>query len=374
MKGGLIWPGDPTLMTQSIETDPAQLRADIHKVLAGRLDWFKANYDIINFFGFGPGSERVYLGDKSKQVCRYCGLAYPKVKFDLLAHAIPDQIGNDWLFDHEECDSCNGHFAKRVEDDFAKWTHPWRTLGRIKGKKGVPSIKSNDQKFRIDATVESTPAETGAGAVRHGLKIHMGINDARHELDEASRTVKLTLDRPAYVPMGVFKCLVKMAIAIMPPEEESKCAHLKKWILEPIHSFESYRCRPLSIHYQFAPGPLPNDRVACWLLRRKPERADDCLYMQFILQLSNHVFQIALPMHVEDRKHFEAGTFTTSLWPNIWAGVEHQMQYGRTGVKNFDMSGTDLVRGETTSVSLSYDHFIDQPIAEAAQKDKPNAD
>ncbi|MGB6097342.1 MAG: hypothetical protein WBF95_13725 [Comamonas thiooxydans] len=118
----------------------------------------------------------------------------------------------------------------------------WRTTspsGHIPGgpwaaskvKRGVPSIKSNDQKFRIDATVASTRAETGAGAVRHGLKILMGVNDVRHELDEANRTVKLTLDRPAYVPMGVFKCLVKMAIAIMPPEEEQKCAHLKKWIL-----------------------------------------------------------------------------------------------------------------------------------------------
>lgn len=349
-------------MTQSDEIDPMKLlRADIHKALAERLEWFNARYDVVSHFVFKPGSKRVYLGDRVKQVCRYCGKASPEVKFELRAHAIPDQVGNDWLFDHAECDSCNGHFAKFVEDDFAKWTHPWRTLGRIKGKKGVPSIKSNDKKFRIDATVDSTLAETGAGAVRHGLKVVMAANDTRHELDEAARTVKLTLDRPAYVPMAVFKCLVKMAIAIMPPEEEQRCAHLKNWILQPTHTFKSYPYQPLRVLYQFAPGPLPNDRVACFLLRRRSESTDDCLYMQFVLQLSNHVFQIALPMHIEDRKQLEAGRFTTALWPNTWADVKHQEQYGRTGYKEYDMSGVQTTHGESTVMVLSYDRLIELP-------------
>jgi len=348
-------------MAQSTETNPTQLRVEIHEALMERLEWFKRHYDIVSHYAFGPNSERVYLGDKSKRVCRYCGLAEPQVKFRKVAHAIPDQVGNDWLFDHEECDACNEHFAKWVEDDFGKWTLPWRTLGRIKGKDGVPSIKSNDKEFRIDASAKSTGGATGAGTVRHDLQIHMGVHDARHELDEATNTVKLTLDRPSYVPMGVFKCLVKMAIAVMPPEEEKRCAHLKKWILLPEHTFESYPYKPLQVLYQFVPGPLPNDRVSLWLLRRKPERADDCLYMQFILQLSNHVFQIALPMHVEDRKHLEAGRSQTCLWPNTWAGVEHQMQYGRSGHKEYDMSGTEQVRGETTFMTFRFDQLIEGP-------------
>ncbi|MDO5624003.1 MAG: HNH endonuclease [Pseudomonadota bacterium] len=361
-------------MTQYTETAPAQFRADIQRDIVERLEWFCSRYDIVSLYAFQPGSDAVYLGDKSKRLCRYCGRAAPEVKFKKLAHAIPDQVGNDWLFDYEECDTCNGGFAKWVEDDFAKWTHPWRTLGRIKGKKGVPSIKSNDQKFRIDATVASTPAETGAGAVRHELKILMDVNDVRHEVDEANRTVRLTLDRPAYVPMGVFKCLVKMAIAIMPPEEEQRCDHLKKWILLPTHTFESYPYRPLRVLYQLAPGPLPNDRVACCLLRRKPDSADDCLYMQFILQLSNHVFQIALPMHIEDRKQLEARKSTTALWPNLWADVEHQARYGRTGHKEYDMSGVEAVRGEITSMVFSYDQLIDLPDTVVEPDGEPKAD
>jgi hypothetical protein len=357
-------------MTQLSETDPTQLHAEIHQALVERLDWFDRHYDIVSHQALGPNSERVYLGDKTKHVCRYCGLAAPQVGFKKLAHAIPEQVGNDWLFDHEECDNCNEHFAKRVEDDFAKWTLPWRSMGRIKGKKGIPSFKSNDKQFRIDVP----PGKLVDDSLRPVLNVHMRVNDARHELDEATKSVKLTLERQPYVPMGVFKCLVKMAIAVMPPEEEQRCAHLKKWILLPDHTFESYPYKPLSIIYQFVPGPLPNDQVSYWLLRRKPERADDCLYIQFVLQLSNHVFQIALPMHVEDRKQLEAGTFQTSLWPNTWAGVEHQMQYGRFGHKQFDMSGTEQVRGETTPVTLHYDQLIDGPeIATHAAGTEPQA-
>lgn len=168
-------------------------------------------------------------------------MAAPQVKFKKLAHAIPDQVGNDWLFDREECDDCNGHFAKRVKDDFAKWTLPWRSMGRIKGKKGIPSHKSSDKQFRIDANERPPEDAKAAGRVRHDLNIHMGLNDTRHELNEATNTMKLTLERQPYVSMCVFKCLVKMAIAVMPAAGEQRCAHLKKWILLPDHTFESYR-------------------------------------------------------------------------------------------------------------------------------------
>ena len=321
---------------------------------------------------FQPDSERIFLGKKTKRLCRYCGKSSPEVKFKKLAHAIPDQVGNDWLFDYEECDSCNANFAIRIENDFGKWTLPWRSLGRIKGKAGVPSVMSNDKTFRVDATVDSTPAETGAGAVRHGLKIQMGVNDVRHELDEATRTVKLMLDRPTYVPMGVFKCRVKMAIAVMPPTEEVRCAHLKNWILLPTHDFEIFGYRPLRILYQFSPGPLPNDRLACWLLRRKPESPDDCLYMQFVFQLSNHVFQIALPMDAEDQKQRELGRFTTALFPNTWADVEHQLRYGRSSHKEYDMSGVEPIRGQTESMTFSYEQLINLPNTEAEPENKPN--
>jgi hypothetical protein len=361
-------------MKQFSEIDPAQLRERIQKDLFERLHWFKSHYDIVSHHDFGPNSARIYLGDKTKCVCRYCGLAAPQATFKKLAHAIPDQIGNNWLFDYEECDNCNEHFAKKVEDDFAKWTLPWRSLGRIKGKTGIPSHKSNDKQFRIDAKKKLNENIADRNGAQYDLNIQMGIDDARHELNESTQTVKFTLERQPYVPMGAFKCLVKMAIAVMPPEEDRLCNHLKKWILLSDHTVESYPYKPLRIFYGLMPGPLPNDRISYWLLRRKLESVDDCPYMQFILQLGNHVFQIALPMHVEDRSLLEAGIFQTSLWPNTWATVENQMQYGQSGHKEFDMSSAEQIRGETMSMSLHYDHLIENSAIDAPTGTKPQID
>lgn len=346
-------------MTQTYEADRVQLRDEIQRQLMARFLWFEKRYDLLSHHAFERGSDRIFLGDRSKQVCRYCGFSPPQVKFKKLAHAIPDQIGNDWLFDHQECDNCNEHFSKLVEDDFAKWTLPWRALGRISGKSGVPSLKSNDKQFRIDAAqTRVTDDEFGDSTVRYDLKIQMAINDMRHERDESNRTVKLTLDRQPYVPMGVFKCLVKMAIAVMPKAEEDRSAHLKKWILRTEHTLESYSYKPFDILYQFAPGPLPNDKVSYWLLRRKPYRPTDCFYMQFVLQLGNHVFQIALPMHVEDWALRKFGHYQSSLWPNSWAGPDHQAKYGLSDHRIFDMSGTEQVRGEMTFMTFTYDKIV----------------
>jgi hypothetical protein len=79
-------------MTLLPKSDSTQLSAEIHKTLAVRLDWFTRPYDIVSHHALGSNSERVYLGDKAKRVCRYCGLATPQVKFKKLARAIPTKL------------------------------------------------------------------------------------------------------------------------------------------------------------------------------------------------------------------------------------------------------------------------------------------
>jgi hypothetical protein len=55
-----------------------------------------------------------------------------------------------------------------IEDDFAKWTMPLRTLGRVQGKRGAPTHKTSDENLRID--VESP----------HELKISVLAEDPRY--------------------------------------------------------------------------------------------------------------------------------------------------------------------------------------------------
>ncbi len=51
------------------------------------------------------------------------------------------------------------------------------------------------------------------------------------------------------------------------------------------------------------------------------------------------------------------------------------MQYGRSGDKQFDMSGTEHVRGETALMTLHCDNIIDWPGIDAlATGTEPQAD
>lgn len=303
-----------------------------------RLEWFYSRYDVLASANFGTDSKQVFLGSQQDRVCRYCGNSEQgetKATFHDLAHAFPEQIGNKWLIDNQECDVCNKHFSKFLEDDFGKWANPWRTLWRVRGK-GYSSYKSRDKKMNIKTTKEGQ------------LVISVQGDDPRVIFNEKEKSIQIFLERQKYVPMGVFKCLVKMALAVMPPEEAAHCAHLKKWILSELHTFKSYPYTPLNIIARFTPGPLPNDKLSLVLIRRKEGQKDDEShpYMQFILSFSNLVFQIMLPMRVEDHRNLKKGLLQTEYWPNIWVHAEHEQLYGSSNVGIFDMSGTQKVQND----------------------------
>ncbi len=312
-----------------------------------RSNWFEERYETIAYADFGPESKPTYLGDGAQRRCRYCGNESPKVTFRKKAHAFPEQIGNKALVDLNECDGCNEHFSKWVEDDFGKWTLPMRSLGRVNGK-GIPTFQSSDKAFRVE--VQDTK----------NLKMRLPKDDPRHTLNLESNTFTLQLERQPYVPMGVFKCLVKMALAVMPEEEALACAHLKKWIRRESHTFGSYPYRPLNIYTQFLPGPLPNDRFQYCLLRRRAQY-QEVPFMIFVLQFSNLVLQIILPMHNEDRAIIEAGKFEMALFPHLGGLKEHEDTYGPSGSRIIDMSGVEVVRHEHETMNFHFDEMIKMP-------------
>lgn len=313
---------------------------------AERMQWFNVRYDDIAHGVLAPGARRIYLGDKVDRQCRYCEKTYPAVTFRRVAHAFPEQIGNKTLIDYLECDTCNEHFSTMVEDDFAKWTMPLRTIGRVQGKRGGPTHKTTDEKMRVEATAPQN------------LHVETIRDDPRYTVDEDNHTITFTMLRQPYVPMGVFKCLVKTAIAVLPPEEIPRCSHLKRWILEPVHTYESYAYKPLNVIQQTIPGPLPHDRISYCLLRRRPG-SDAVPYMLFVLQFSNYIFQITLPMHVEDESLLSGKPFDMGLFPHIWGNPVYEKQYGLSRYRIDDLSGTTKLTDSVAKITVSYERAID---------------
>jgi len=261
-----IAPTSSVELAQVVEAFPEASRAHLRSgsaaltLSASQLEgkgWFDERYDVVAHGTMNPQSDLVELGKGEPRVCRYCIRSTPEVTFDEFAHAFPEQTGNKKLVDRRECDCCNKRFGQTIDDDFSKWSLPSRSVGRIIGKRSVPTFKASDHKVRV---------EHGDG----NLQISVQHGDQRVILYQAAKSLTMKHDRQPYTPMGVFKCFVKMALAVMPESEAGPCRHLTNWIREEKHTLESFQFKPLMLLTQSISGPLPNNIISYFLLRRKP--------------------------------------------------------------------------------------------------------
>ena len=136
-----------------------------------------------------------------------------------------------------------------------------------------------------------------------------------------------------------------------------RCSHLKQWILEPGHSYETYQYKPLNVIQQAIPGPLPHDRISYCLLRRRPT-SDTVPYMLFVLQFSNYIYQITIPMHVEDESLLSGKPFEMVLFPHIWGKPAYEKQYGSSCHRIDDLSETSKVTNSVAKITVSDERAI----------------
>lgn len=150
-------------------------------------------------------------------LCRFCGKSKPTATFNTKAHAIPEFIGNKELFSYFECDKCNHAFGISIENDFSNYLGAYRTFSQIRGKKKVPTYITKADKSRIDMSVD-------------GLKIHNYEDDSILTHDSENNSIIFhTLKKP-YTPIGIYKCLTKMALSIMPDEQLTFFQETVEWI------------------------------------------------------------------------------------------------------------------------------------------------
>lgn len=316
----------------------------LHPLNEQRSAWFDARYEVVAHRTM-RGNDRVTIGDRRNRVCRYCGRGKPDVSFKKEAHAFPESIGNKWLISFDECDTCNDFFSMKLEDDFGKFTGSMRTMGRIRGK-GFPTLKSSDGDLRVEVANDGS------------LRMSIRKDDPRYDFDEANKRLTIHFVRQSYIPMGVFKCLAKMAMAVMPEQDLPRCGHLAKWLREQRHSYESFPYRPLLALVQFIPGPLPNDVITYFLLKRK-DGVKDTFFMQFVLQFSNIIFQISLPFPEEDKPLLTGQKNVNVAWfYNPWLG-KHEELYGKVGCFKLDLSSPDVKVGEALPLTMRFEDSRD---------------
>jgi hypothetical protein len=228
--------------------------------------------------------------------CRFCGKDDRKL-FRNEAHTFPEGLGNKWFFSQDECDQCNTLFSA-YDDALCKSVGALLTILGVKGKGNkVRQTGRSSGSHNIKYVSENTSER----AVITVLDVD---NNVKPPTDLAfrffeGRQVSILVPTPieVFVPRYAYKCLVKMALAIMPETELHKFECLKTWLLNKDDDADfPFLDVGLSIRTEFD----VEEMMSATLLKRKSPNAN-LPYMIFVFCVGPICWQIdLLPDHEDE--------------------------------------------------------------------------
>lgn len=275
--------------------------------------------------------KKIHLGDKNNKSCRFCSKSHPDVTFKKIAHALPEMIGNKSLFSNYECDSCNEIFANTIEDNLSKYLGAGRTLFKLRGKNGVPKYKSNKKDIRIH--------------FKDDLIIEMDSLYSDISINDDSKKLSISTSKQKYIPLFVYKCLVKMVLSII---DDSELVNFKKTLewLEPGNT-RNIKIKSLQGVVSVCPSYISNDNIYAYVFKRKND-TDLVPYMSFFIVFSCYSFQIFIPFSPKDN-HIINKDIELKTLPPIMTKISGTHCFS----ENF--ASDDLIESKLNKYTMNYE-------------------
>lgn len=282
-------------------------------------------------------SNDTYIGDKDKKVCRFCGKGEEEVTFELRAHVLPECIGNKYLLSYYECDICNKKFGKSIEGEYSNFFNFYHNALCIKGKKNIPAYQTKDQK-----------------SIAKWKKDNDGKKQFMFKEPKDSITTYIDIDNnelrrvgvaPTYIPMGVFKCFIKMAIGLLPDDECFIFKDTIKWLSEKKYR-NIYENKQLYCRFIMIPGFWTERPIECTLYKRRFNTIN-VPYMLFHLTYGSFSYLIEVP-NITDKS---GSDITKIIFPPM------NLPTSTEGIYNF--SGQDKISDFKQHISYQFDKCID---------------
>lgn len=294
------------------------------------------NYDV--FYSWNDvHDKKTFLGEKENQVCRFCGVKKGEIAageskpctFKKEAHALSNLIGNNHLFSYYECDKCNGELFTKMESHFANFMNLYHCVLKVKGKRGYPSYKNKPDDFsRIDSG--------------NNFKIQQKEDeDPLVEIHEDTNKFIIKGKR-TYIPQMVYKCLLKMALTVMP---ESDIVHFNYALafLQGKVLYDKNMIVILSMYREAFP------HISCTIYKKKKLSSADVPSYLFCLYYQNVAFQMYLPFCDTD-KCLDGKTITIPFVPTPF-----DIENGPFCQCELDLSSEEKKEKERCEITLTYE-------------------
>lgn len=216
---------------------------ELNAATVAAADFYDKHYAGAEPIFLEPGKKFMLGSEKHPRHCRFCRKTEPQVTFRHEAHALPAAFGNTGLFSRYECDACNHLFGEGIENHLGNWTKPMRTISRIKGRNGVPTIKKPGPRsgWRIEQS------STGFHCTEYE-------DDPFFTVDEEAKKLQFELHRDTYIPVAALKGLIKIGLTLIPDEETQHFEETFDWIRDNDHSRNFIAEFP--VIRTFIPGPM----------------------------------------------------------------------------------------------------------------------
>jgi hypothetical protein len=312
------------------------------KALAALTLFYAHNYTNLIFAGLGAGNKQIVLGSKPFE-CRFCGGKPPQRTFAKRAHAVSELLGNKIMTSLYECDTCNERFSK-FEDDLGKMTRPFRSIGGVIGKRGVPELEP------VSRGATQKPKMTVKGGTVH---FSHEVGDIGLVDDEKAKTLTLTYIQKPYRPLGVYKALCKSAFTLLPDDELANFKELRQWLLQSDLTTDQVYVSGSHVSYStFVPAFQPFKQPIVCLLKRNDLIAAP--YMSFFIATGNVSYQIFLPCPAKDG-HLRGKTISTDAFPHFFQ-LQPWLIPAPTQTAQADLSSPDRTQERTGTMSWRYEN------------------
>jgi hypothetical protein len=228
-----------------------------------------------------PIRKKIFLGNKSNKICRFCGKNEPNTTFSKDSHVFSELTGNKTLFSFYECDQCNEYFCKQFENHFANFLGLFRSILPFKGKRGFIKYKSQCKKSSISRNTEN--------------QIHIINNesDPIATIDRLANKITLKMMKNPYVPLFVYKLLVKFCLAVMPVELFTSVTEVNKWLMDKTSYGFNALYTPLVIYISGTHDNCEVKNIKALLFKNKNNKSYP--EYSFIFSMYNIQFQIFIP-------------------------------------------------------------------------------
>jgi len=241
-------------------------------------DSWMNDYELL-IIHFDRINRKTILGQKVGH-CRFCKKSAPEVSFKQKAHALPQFLGNNFLLSHYECDVCNEVFSRALENEMANFMKPFHTILGIKGEKKIPIFKSKEVRFEFD---------------EKGLIIN-SFNDSSLVGSLSEKEFSYNLKTDKFIPIGMYKCLTKMALSIMPEADVALFDRTFKWLQEKEHVNTEFELDNLWVIYSQLLEDSTFPHMSATLLKKRSLTSPLLPSFIFRLSYSKFSFQIYLPL------------------------------------------------------------------------------